>query len=246
MQLLDHFGISTLHAVIGSSIGGLLCLSLATLYPDRVRIVVSLASALEISALQKLVIFEQALAIENDRNFRGGDYYDRDPPHRGLTLARMISHKTFVSLRTLERRARREVGTFDESLQWYRVVSPLESYMLHQGLKFVNRFDANTYLRILEVWHRFDSFKDKDATTARELFAHCKDQNWLIFSIDSDVCFYPDQQQLLAGALREADVPYMHITVHSQKGHDSFLLEPGLYTPHLQYALDGGVGQHAS
>ncbi len=245
-QILDALGIGRLKAVVGSSIGGLLCLSFATLFPERVGIVVSLASSLETSLLQKIVIFEQVLAIENDENFRGGHYYDGDPPNRGLALARMISHKTFVSLKTMERRARREIAKFDEALTWYRVESPLESYLLHHGLKFVNRFDANTYLRILEVWQKFDPFRDSGATTARELFAQCKGQQWLIFSIDSDVCFYPDQQLDLARSLREADVPYMHITVHSEKGHDSFLLEPGLYSPHLQFALSGGIRDHHS
>ena len=133
---------------------------------------------------------------------------------------------------------------FDDQLSWYTMDSPLESYMLHQGLKFVDRFDANTYLRILEVWQKFDAFADAGVTESRALFARCKKQQWLIFSIDSDGCFYPDQQTQLAKGLREADVPYMHITVHSEKGHDSFLLEPGLYTPHLQFALCGGVETH--
>lgn len=244
VELLDALGIDRLHAVIGPSIGGLLCLTLATRHPDRVNIVISIGSALEISPLQRIVIFEQVLAVENDPNFNGGNYYDGDPPKSGLSLARMISHKTFISLKTLERRARREVAKFDDQLSWYTMDSPLESYMLHQGLKFVDRFDANTYLRILEVWQKFDAFADAGVTESRELFARCKRQQWLIFSIDSDVCFYPDQQTQLAKGLREADVPYMHITVHSEKGHDSFLLEPGLYTPHLQFALGGGVETH--
>ncbi len=244
VQILDAYGIQKLRAVIGPSIGGLLTLSFATLYPDRVGIVIPVASALEVSLLQKIVIFEQVLAIENDQHFKGGDYYEDEPPNRGLALARMISHKTFVSLRTMERRARREIAKFDDALAWYRVESPLESYLLHHGLKFVNRFDANTYLRVLEIWQKFDAFHDTGTTTARELFSKCKHQQWLIFSIDSDVCFYPDQQLHLAKSLREADVPNMHITVHSEKGHDSFLLEPGLYSPHLQFALGGGILEH--
>lgn len=242
--LLDELGIDRLHAVIGPSIGGLLCLTLATRHPKRVNIVISIGSALEVSLLQRLVIFEQVLAIENDPNFKGGDYYDGERPNRGLALARMISHKTFISLKTLERRARREVAKFDDALSWYQIRTPLESYLLHQGRKFVDRFDANTYLRILEIWQRFDAFGDAGVTESRELFARCKKQQWLIFSIGSDVCFYPDQQQQLAKGLHEADVPNMHITVHSDKGHDSFLLEPGLYTPHLQFALGGGVEEH--
>ena len=242
--LLDELGIDQLHAVVGSSIGGLMCVSLATLFPERVKIVVSIASALEISLLQKIVCFEQVLAIENDKNFNGGDYYGHEPPHRGLSLARIISHKTFISLRTLERRARREIGNFDQTLDWYTVDNPVESYLLHHGLKFVDRFDANTYLRILELWQKFDPYRDANVWEPEQLFADCKNQHWLLFSIDSDVCFYPDQQLKLAQALRKADVPSMHITVHSEKGHDSFLLEPGLYSPHLRFALEGGIQEH--
>ena len=170
---------------------------------------------------------KQALAIENDTHFKGGDYYDGESPNRGLALARIISHKTFISLGTLERRARREVATFDDRFSWYRIGSPVESYMMHQGLKFVDRFDANTYLRILEVWQKFNPFRDAGVTESRELFEDCKHQQWLIFSIDSDVCFYPEQQVELANALREAGVPHMHITVHSEKGHDSFFAGAG-------------------
>ncbi|MEM7012752.1 MAG: homoserine O-acetyltransferase [Verrucomicrobiota bacterium] len=207
VELLDALGIDRLHAVIGPSIGGLLCLTLATRHPSRVNIVISIGSALEISPLQRIVIFEQVLAIENDPHFNGGNYYDGEAPKSGLSLARMISHKTFISLKTLERRARREVAKFDNQLSWYKMDSPLESYMLHQGLKFVDRFDANTYLRILEVWQKYDAFADAGVTESRELFARSKKQQWLIFSIDSDVCFYPDQQTQLAKGLREADVP---------------------------------------
>jgi len=245
VDLLDALGVEKLHAVVGPSIGGLLSLSFATLYPERVQIVIALGSALEISALQRIVIFEQVLAIENDPHFKGGDYYGGEAPERGLALARMISHKTFISLSTLERRARREVSKFPDHLAWHKMESPLESYMLHQGLKFVDRFDANTYLRVLEVWQKFDAFRDAGVTTSRELFAPCAHQQWLIFSIDSDVCFYPDQQGDLASGLREAGTQHMHITVHSEKGHDSFLLEPALFTPHLQFALHGGVSDHS-
>ncbi len=246
VKLLDALGIEKLHAIVGPSIGGLLCLSLATQYPDRVNIVISIASSLSISALQRLVIFEQVLAIENDPHFNGGDYYAHEPPNRGLALARMISHKTFISLSTLERRARREVGSFGQTLAWYELDSPLESYILHQGMKFVQRFDANTYLRILEVWQKFNPYLGLDLpkNTPEHLLAPCRNQQWLIFSIDSDVCFYPDQQEELAHALRDADVPYMHITGHSGKGHDAFLLEPGLFSPHLQFALGGGIEEH--
>jgi homoserine O-acetyltransferase len=228
------------HAVIGVSTGGLMAINFATLYPDRVKVVIPIATGGRTTVLNRLIIFEQILAIENDPNFNGGDYYDGPPPTYGLALARMISHKTFVHLDEIEKRARGEVKQTHEHLRWYRLRDSIESYMLHQGTKFVNRFDANTYLRICEMWSAFDPVKEADAGGWTELLEPCRrqGQHWLVFSIDSDFCFYPEEQAALVQHLRGAGVNVMHITVHSLKGHDSFLLEPLLYTPHLVYALE--------
>lgn len=240
IRLLDHLKIKKLHAVIGGSIGGLLCLTLATRYPDRVSIVIPIASGLEISTLQRIHTFEQIYAIESDPHFRKGNYYNGTPPDNGLALARMISHKTFISLKTLQQRARSEITQSNKNeFSWYQLTSPLESYMLHQGRKFVQRFDANTYLRIADCWQRFDLLEGTGEKKLSDLFSRCQHQQFLIFSISSDVCFYPDEQNAMASVLKRTNVPHVHITVHSDKGHDSFLLEPELYTPHLVYALEG-------
>ncbi len=241
LALLDSLSIKKLHAVIGSSVGGLLAINLATLHPERVKLVVPIASGCRTTVLTRLTLFEQVLAIENDPHFKGGDYYDAAAPEYGLALARMISHKTFVHLDAIERRARQDVKNGSSSLSWYRVQHNVESYMLHQGKKFVNRFDANTYLRIADMWLRFDPLRDAGVETYQELFARSAKagHHYLVFSIDSDFCFYPEEQAELVSHLEKADVSNMHITVHSDKGHDSFLLEPQLYTPHLSFALEG-------
>ena len=237
--LLDSLGIETLHCVVGPSVGGLIALTFATRLPRRVRNVVNMAAGFKTTVLNKLILFEQILAIENDPNFNGGDFYDTRPPLYGLVLARMISHKTFVHLDSIENRARQDVIQPGDVLQWYKVRDQFQSYMLHQGKKFVRRFDANTYLRIIDLWSRFDALNEADAETPEELFAPCREagQKWLVFSIDSDFCFYPEEQQELMRHLETAGVESMHITVHSDKGHDSFLLEPDLYTPHIAWVL---------
>ena len=239
--LLDHLGVKQLLAVMGNSVGGLLALNFATLFPERVRIVMPIASGLRTTVLARLTLFEQVMAIENDPHFNGGDYYDGTPPEFGLALARMISHKTFVHLDAIERRARADLKQPDGQLSWYRVGHNVESYMLHQGKKFVKRFDANTYLRICDMWLRFDLLRDFGVATHEELFARSRaaGHHYLIFSIDSDFCFYPEEQAELVACLERAGVSSMHITVHSDKGHDSFLLEPELYTPHLVHTLEG-------
>jgi homoserine O-acetyltransferase len=114
---------------------------------------------------------------------------------------------------------------------------PVESYMLHQGEKFVKRFDANTYLRILDAWQWFDLGAEAGATDLHVLFERCQQQEFLVFSIDSDLSFPLAEQGKLVHLLKRAHVPVMWITVHSDKGHDAFLLEPRLFTPHLQHVL---------
>ncbi len=239
VRLLEHYGIDVLHAVVGPSVGGLVALTFATRFPERVRNVISIASGFKTTVLNRLILFEQILAIENDPYFNAGDYYGGDAPLYGLALARMISHKTFVHLDAIERRARQDVVQPDDVLAWYRVRDQFQSYMLHQGKKFVRRFDANTYLRIIDLWSRFDATHEGDAETPADLFERVRlaGQRWLVFSIDSDFCFYPEEQAELVKHLETAKVDVMHIIAHSDKGHDSFLLEPDLYTPHIAWRL---------
>ncbi len=235
--LLDHLDIRRLHAVVGASIGGFLSLSLATRYPERVRQVISISTGIKTTSLQRIMNFEQITAIESDPNFHGGDYYQGTPPTSGLALARRIAHKTFISLDALLLRAREEVINEAPPYGWYSLNSPVESYMLHQGEKFIRRFDANSYLRILDAWQWLDLLAEAGASDFRELFSRCRDQEHLVFSIDSDVAFYPEEQSKLIHTLQQAHIPVTWITVHSDKGHDAFLLEPRLFTPHLRQSL---------
>ena len=153
-------------------------------------------------------------------------------------LARMIGHKTFVSISAMEERARREIVSRSEGPGTYTITDPIESYMWHQGTKFIERFDANSYLRIMEAWQRFDLGAEAGAEDLSDVFTACKHQRYMLFTIDSDVCFYPLEQDIMARYLKLADVPFRRITVHSDKGHDSFLLEPRLYAPHLVDTLE--------
>lgn len=237
LPLLDKFGIAKLHAAVGASLGGMMALDFAVHYPDRVANVIPIATGLRAHGLQQMHNLEQIIAITRDPDFRGGDYYGTPGPVHGLALARMISHKTFFWADVIEERARIDVVQPEIDLPWYRVSSVLESYMLYQGQKFVKRFDANTYLRIIDAWQQFDLYADSKERGVLHVFTECRDQRYLVFTIDSDCCFYPDYQTEICAELKKAHVPHMRLTVHSEKGHDSFLLEPKLYTPHLVYAL---------
>ncbi|GHC47564.1 homoserine O-acetyltransferase MetX [Roseibacillus persicicus] len=238
--LLDELGVARLHAVVGPSVGGLCALTFSNLFPERTQKVVSVASSYKNTILNRLLLFEQILAIENDPYFNGGDYYEGSSPKLGLALARMISHKTFVHIDAFERRAKREIVQENEMLSWYGVTDPFQSYMLYQGKKFTRRFDANTYLRIVDMWSSYNALNEAKAESAEELFAPSKREGhqFLVFSIDSDFCFYPEEQAELVADLEKAEVPVTHLTVHSDKGHDSFLLEPDLFTPQLKFHLE--------
>lgn len=239
-RLIGELGIEQLHAVVGPSVGGLVSLTFANRHPEKVRTVIPIASGFKATVYTKLILFEQILAIENDPHFNGGDFYESTYPDYGLALARMISHKTFVHLDAIERRAKNDVHQDEETLKWYKVRDPFQSYMLYQGKKFVKRFDANTYLRIIDMWSRYNAAEQADAESEKELFSASREHGhkYLVFSIDSDFCFYPEEQAELVQHLEEAGVENMHITVHSDKGHDSFLLEPALYSPHISYVLN--------
>jgi homoserine O-acetyltransferase len=238
VRLLDDLGIERLHAVVGGSVGGMMASILATRYPDRVEVVVPIASGFHTTNLQALHNFEQMLAILRDPGYQRGDYYGGSGPVAGLALARQIGHKTFVSLDALADRASGEIIQH-EDLGGYEVETPLESYMLHHSAKFVERFDANTYLMVMRVWQQFDLVEEVGAASLQELLGRCRHQRWQVFTVDSDVCFYPDEQLEMYNDLRLAGVPVRRFTIHSDKGHDSFLTEPHLYEALMREVLGG-------
>lgn len=237
VQLLDKLGIDKLHAAVGGSLGGTLALNLSMRYPERVRYVVPMATGARVTPLQRIHNFEQIFAIETDPDFCGGDYDPGRPPNRGLAIARMIGHKTYVSLAAMQERARAEIVSRADDLAWYHLSSTLESYMLHHAQKFIKRFDANTYLRIVDAWQRMDLAAEAGCDTLEEAFHKCRDHKFLVFSIDSDVCYYPEEQAELVDYLKKAGAEATRITVHTEKGHDSFLREPSLFQPYLRAFL---------
>ena len=149
----------------------------------------------------------------------------------------MISHKTFVSLHVIEDRAQNRFEQEHDEFSWYKIRSPLESFLLHQGRKLVKRFDANSYIQLIAAWSEYDILKDAGAADYADLFSRCAHQNYLVISIDDDVCFYPDEQQEIRDRLKDARISCNYLSVPSDKGHDSFLLEPDLYTEAIRNAL---------
>jgi len=227
--LLDSLGIERLHSVVGASLGGIMALTFALEFPERVTTAIPIATSHVLNSAQIASNFAQAESIHLDPYFKKGDYYESTPPRNGMVLARQIAQMSFVDQSTLIRRAGHEVvnpGRFPS----YRMSHPVESYLRGNAAKFVDRFDANSYLVMLDLWQRTDLLKMYGAQSSADLFSRCKGSRFLVLGIDSDCCFPVSQQQELHDALSEGGVDSRLEVVSSPKGHDSFLVEPRLYT----------------
>lgn len=237
--LLAHLGIERFH-VIGPSVGGLAGLALTALFPEKVKGFISIGSGFKPLIEHQLSVFEQILAIELDPLFLAGRYPLDAPPRRGLALARIIGHKAFVYQQGLESRARAATGERYGMLSWYTPTRNTQSYMLHQGTKFARRFDANAYLRLADMWINFDLPKQTGSPTLEAALAGCRREQvpFLVFGIDTDACFPQEAQRAFTEELRRAGLPAELQLVRSQKGHDSFLLEPELYAEAIARFLE--------
>lgn len=228
--LLDHFGIERL-ALVGPSVGGMLSLAFTNLYPERVRTVIIIGADYKPAIEHKLSSFEQFCAIEMDEKYREGRYPLNDPPVRGVALARIICHKHFVYQRGLEKRARKGCSPDRKGLlTWFTPQESTQSYMLHQGTKFAKRFDANAYIRIINMWTSFDleSITGRSVDAAFRRFAD-HGIPFMLFSINTDCCFSSRAISAFHRRLCKNGVNAQYTCIHSQKGHDSFLIEPELY-----------------
>ena len=230
IKLFDHFGIDRF-ALVGPSIGGMLSLAFTNLYPERVRSVIIIGANYKPAIEHKLSSFEQFCAIEMDEKYREGRYPLSDPPERGVALARIICHKHFIYQRGLEKRARKGCSPDRKGLlTWYTPARSTESYMLHQGTKFAKRFDANCYIRIINMWTAFD-LESLTGRNTDECFRRFAEYGipFILFSINTDCCFSSRDISLFHRRLVKNGVQAEYTRIFSEKGHDSFLLEPELY-----------------
>ncbi len=236
MWLLDELGIERF-ALVAPSVGGLIALTTACLYPQRLRSLMLIGVSHETSIAHHLSIFEQVLAIELDEKFCKGRYALENPPLRGLALARIICHKNFVHQATLVQRA--GAGIMAQPEMVYPITRNTESYMLHQGTKFAKRFDANAYIRIVDMWAKHDLRSLCQQSSYEDCFAPLAQHRVpvLSFSIDTDLCFLPEDIERMHQLLLRSGVESQHCRIVSEKGHDSFLLEPELYEKQIRAFL---------
>ena len=233
-MLLDHLGIDRLHAVIGGSMGGMQAVSWAALYPERVASAVIIASAARHSA-QNIAFHEVGRqAIMADPRWRGGAYYaDDDPPSSGLAVARMAAHITYLSEAGLTEKFGRRLQDREAKTFGFDADFQVESYLRHQGISFVDRFDANSYLYITRAMDYFDLAEAHGGVLANA-FRGSKTRFCLI-SFDTDWLYPTAESRTIVHALNAAGAEVSFMELSSPFGHDSFLLE----NPEMNRIVDG-------
>ncbi|HVN86714.1 MAG TPA: homoserine O-acetyltransferase [Candidatus Binatia bacterium] len=225
-RLVDHLGVAALRAVVGGSLGGHQATTWAIRHPDRVRGCIALATSARLTSQALAFDVVGRNAILHDPDFHGGQYYERGAgPAVGLALARMLAHVTYLSREAMtakfdaSRLRPRDVPTFFEKK------FSVGSYLAYQGHKFVERFDANSYVTLsmaMDLFDLGDTPADLRATFAR---SRCR---WLVISYASDWLFPPEQSRQIVDALLGAERSVTYCNVETSGGHDSFLLEEKL------------------
>lgn len=229
--LTESLGIDRLLCVSGGSMGGMQALQWAASYPDSVASVIPIATTHRHSAQQ--IAFNEVgrQAILADPDFNQGDYYDRKVPERGLAVARMVGHITYMSDDSMREKFGRRRRKAPDASDLFEV----ESYLRYRGVQFVSRFDANSYIVITRAMDTFDMTPTSDAL--EDCFIR-GDTRFLVISFTSDWLYPSYQSQEIVRALRSRnrDVAYVELT--SNYGHDAFLLEAGEQTALIQGFLE--------
>jgi homoserine O-acetyltransferase len=237
-RLLAHLGISRPRAAIGGSMGGMQALQWAIDHPGELASAVLIGASSRLSAQNIAFSAVARASIMRDESFANGDYYETGrSPEVGLSVARMLAHITYLSDEALERkfgRDRRGQGspTLDVDFE-------VESYLHYQGEKFLERFDANSYLYLSRVMDYFDPFADEDAVVER---LRGSPTRFLLVSFDSDWRFSSEHSAEIARVLARAGCDVRHEEIHSPWGHDSFLLPVPEYLDVVDRFLDGKTG----
>ncbi|MGZ4462408.1 MAG: homoserine O-acetyltransferase MetX [Gaiellaceae bacterium] len=237
-RLLEHLGVSRPHAAIGGSMGGMQALQWAIDHPEELANAVLIGASARLSAQNIAFSAVARASIMRDESFAGGDYYETGrSPEVGLSVARMLAHITYLSDEALERKFGRDRR--GEGAPTMGVDFEVESYLNYQGQKFLERFDANTYLYLSRVMDYFDPFADEDAAVER---LRGNPTRFLLVSFDSDWRFSSEHSAGIARVLERAGCDVRHEQIASPWGHDSFLLPVPEYLDAVDRALDGRAG----
>jgi homoserine O-acetyltransferase len=240
--LLDHLGIERLFCVLGGSMGGMQVLEWAARYPQRVFSAVPIASAARHSA-QNIAFHEVGRqAIMADPDWQGGNYLRTGRrPTRGLSVARMAAHITYLSEAALHRKFGRALQDRAGISYGFEADFQVESYLRHQGISFVDRFDANSYLYITRAMDYFDLAASYDGVLANA-FRGCATR-FCVISFSSDWLFPTAESRELVRALTAVAANVSFCEIETDRGHDAFLLEEPEFHRVLEGFLDGAAAQ---
>ena len=236
-RLLARLGIAQLAAVIGGSLGGMQALSWSLQYPDRLRHCIAVATAPNLSA-QNIAFNEVARrAIVTDPDFHGGHFYAHGAvPKRGLRVARMIGHITYMGDDAMEQKFGRSLRHGEPGYRTQEVEFEIESYLRHQGDKFSDYFDANTYLLITRALDYFDpALAHGGDLSAAFGAARCKFQ---LVSFSTDWRFSPSRAREIVKALLDNRLDVSYAEIDAPHGHDAFLLDDARYHGVLRACFD--------
>jgi homoserine O-acetyltransferase/O-succinyltransferase len=237
--LIDHLGIRRLLAAIGGSMGGHQVLTWASRHPDRVARAVAIATSARLTTQALAFDVVGRNAIRRDPNFKHGRYIDHGvAPAVGLALARMLGHITYLSPESMREKFEPNRVQKREFETEFEKQFSVGSYLAYQGDKFVERFDANSYIKLSLAMDLFDLGKTPEELSANLSRAECR---WLIISFTSDWLFPPAQSQRLANSLLGLGKQVSYCNVVSSCGHDAFLLSDDLpvYGELMRTFLDG-------
>ena len=223
-NLLDFFKIETLFAVAGGSMGGMQVLQFVSNFPDKAKVAVPIACTASHSA-QNIALNELGRqSIMADTNWQNGSYGEREKsPDKGLAVARMAAHITYLSKKGLQEKFGRKLQERDDLKFSFDADFQIESYLRHQGAAFVDRFDANSYLYITRAMDYFDLVKEYNGNLS-SAFKGTK-VKFFIISFTSDWLYPTAENKEIVIALNAAGADVGFIEIISDKGHDSFLLE---------------------
>ncbi|MEE4451325.1 homoserine O-acetyltransferase MetX [Novosphingobium resinovorum] len=237
IAVLDSLGIDSLHALVGGSMGGMQVLSMAANFPERARAVLVLASTARHSA-QNIAFHEVGRqAIMADPEWREGNYYAFGKgPEKGLSVARMAAHITYLSEAGLTEKFGRRLQNRQEKTFGFDADFQIESYLRYQGLSFTDRFDANSYLYITRAMDYFDLAEEHGGMLANA-FAKSKARYCLV-SFDTDWLYPTAESRNVVHALNAAGLPVSFVELSAPFGHDSFLLD----VPALDRVVQGFIG----
>jgi len=228
-RLVERLGITRLAAVLGGSLGGMQALAWTLRYPERLDHCVAVATAPNLSA-QNIAFNEVARrAIVTDPEFHGGHFYAHGViPRRGLRVARMIGHITYLSDDSMEAKFGRELRAAELGYSTQDIEFQIESYLRHQGEKFSEYFDANTYLLITRALDYFDPARSFGGDLSKA-FAVARDKQFLVVSFTTDWRFSPARSREIVKALVDNRVQLSYAEIDAPHGHDAFLLEDPRY-----------------